>query len=107
MTYGANPYQPPKQSSISPPTPRNTLGGIGFSFSMLGVTGLFLIGWLGPFVTTIGMSAAFLCLPGLLVSFAGLLRRPRTLAGWGVALGLFGSSYLPTLYASMFVFSRN
>ena len=35
---------------------------------------------------------------GLAVSIVGLARKPRKPAAWGVALGLVGSMYLPTVF---------
>jgi hypothetical protein len=52
-------------------------------------------------VSTVGMSTALLCLPGLVPSMDGLFRTPRRLAVRGVALGVFGSLYLPTIYFSI------
>ena len=75
---------------------------VGFVTSLAGVAGVFVAS-----VSVVGVWFAFLSLPGLLISIAGLLRPPRRLASWGVALGVIGSLYVPTLYLSLFAFSRN
>ena len=99
-----NPYEPPIASNVAPIAARNPVGGIGFFLSLIGFMGVAVVGPLGPIVSSIGMCLAFLCLPGLLVSVIGVFRTPRRLAAWGVALGVFGSLYLPTFYLSIFVF---
>jgi len=68
----------------------------------LGVSGVYFAG-----VSKVAVWIAFLCLPGLLFSIAGLFRPPRRLAGWGVALGVFGSLYLPTFYLSLRAYYRH
>ncbi len=76
---------------------------IGFATSLLGVTGVFMVGPFGPSVSLVGICVTFLCVPGLLLSIAGLSRPPRRLAGWGVAVGVFGLFYLPTFCHSLLV----
>ncbi len=50
------------------------------------------------------LCVAFVLLVGLILSVVGLFRQPCPLAGWGVALGIFGFLYLPTLYLGLFHF---
>jgi len=85
---------------------RNVVGSVGFSLSLIGVLGLFLVGPFGPVIGAVGMCMAFLCLPGLVASIVGLFSTPRRLAGWGLALGIVGSLYLPTIYLSMSMLGR-
>ena len=103
LLVSENPYQPPIRPSISalPSNSRNVFGRIGFSLSLAGVIGLFVVGLFGPAVSLVGMCISFLCLPGLVLSIVGTFRTPRRLAGYGVALGVFGSLYLPTFYLSI------
>jgi len=103
----ANPYQPPLALESPRRPARNICARIGFVTSLVGVAGVFLVGPFGPSVSGIGMRIAFLCVPGLLLSVAGLFRPPRRLAGWGVALGVFGTLFLPTFCLSLFVFRRS
>ena len=70
---------------------------------MVGVIGLILVGPFGPVMGTVGMCVAWICVPGLIVSIVGLFRTPRSIAKWGVAIGIFGSLFLPTIYLFMFV----
>lgn len=99
-----NPYESPHASDGSASLPRNRLARVGFVFSVIGVLAVFLVGPFGPLLGTIGMCMAFLCLPGLALSVMGLRHQPRRLACWGVALGVFGSLYLPTFCHAMSVF---
>ena len=98
------PYESPNTSNDSAILPQNKLGQIGFALSLIGVLGVFLVGPFGSLIGTVGMCVAFISLPGLAVSAIGLRRQPRRLAGWGVALGIFGSLYLPTFCLSLLVF---
>jgi hypothetical protein len=98
-----NPYQSSLTSNNSRMPSRNLAGSVGFSLSLVGVIGLSLI---GPVMPAIGMCMTLFCLLGLVTSIVGLFRSPRRLAGWGVALGILGSLYLPTLYLSIFELSR-
>ena len=94
-----NPYQSPAINESSLQTSQFTWARIGFVTSLVGVAGVFIASF-----SVIGVWLAFLCVPGVLFSIVGLFCRPRRLAAWGVALGLFGSLYLPTLCLT-FVFS--
>ena len=100
--------QSPVQSSTSSlaSASRNLAGRIGFSLSLIGVIGLCLVGPFGPLIGTIGIYITFLCLPGLVTSVVGMFRTPQRLARWGVALGVFGSMYLPTFYLTLSAFGR-
>ena len=102
-----NPFQSPIEDSTLSVDPKNVIGRVGFSLSLVGVIGLFLVGPLGPAITTVGMSVLWLCLPGLAVSVVGLFRAPRALALWGVVLGAYGLLYLPTFYLSITVLDRH
>jgi len=93
----------PIKSTSSPLASWNVVGCVGFSLSLVGVIGLFLVGPFGPVSATVGMNMTFLCVPGLVASIVGLIRTPRRLAGWGIVLGIFGSLYLPTFYLSIFL----
>lgn len=96
-----NPYEPPVGSDSSSVDSPNSLGRIGFLISLTGIAGLLTTPF-GPGIGTVGARVAFLALPGTLVSSIGLIWHPRRLAKWGVALGVFCSMYLPTLYLSLF-----
>ena len=96
--------QASEQTDTLPTASDNPVGRVGFVLSLTGVVGLFLVGPFGPVIGTVGMCLTFLCLPGLIVSIAGLFRPPKKLAKWGVALGIFGSLYLGTFYLAIFVF---
>ena len=98
-----NPYESPHATDGSASLPQNKLARVGFVLSLIGVVAVFLVGPFGPLVGIIGMCMAFLCLPGLAVSAVALRHQPRRLARWGVALGIFGSLYLPTFCHAMFV----
>ena len=104
MLMTDNPYKSPPDFISSPVLPQNNLGRTGFVLSLTGVFGLFLAGPFGALISTVAMYVAFLSLPGLVISAVGLGRQPRRLAAWGVALGIFGSLYLPTFFLSLFVF---
>jgi len=80
----------------------NPIGRVGFFLSLTGVISLFAIGHFGPVISTIAVGVAFVSLPGLMISFVGLFRRPRRLARWGIALGIFGSLFLPHFVVSFF-----
>lgn len=99
----SNPYESPRtQIELSTITDRNPIARVGFLISFTGVLALFAS--VGPFessVSRIFACIAFVSFPGLIVSGIGLFRSPRRLAGWGVALGIFGSLYLPTFYLAL------
>gem|GEM_PF-1647484 len=98
-----NPYESPASLGKAPAADRNTIGRIGFGLSVVGVLGVFVIGFFGPPVSTVGVYASFLSLPGLGVSAVGLSGKPKRLAGWGLGLGIFGSLFLPTIFLSLFI----
>lgn len=101
----SNPYESPAtQTETSTSAPRNPIGRIGFFTSLTGVLALFAVGPFGSVIATVAMCVAFVSFPGLIISGVGLFREPRRLAGWGVALGIFGSLFLPTFYLSLFHF---
>ncbi len=95
---------PTTQTETQPTAEYNHIARIGFFTSLTGVLALFAVGPFGSLIATVSMCVAFVSLPGLIISGVGLFRRPRRLAGWGVALGIFGSLYLPTFYLSLFHF---
>lgn len=96
-----NPYQSMADGDQSSVGVRNSLGRIGFYVSLTAVAGLFATPF-GPTIGAVGACVAFLALPGTLLSSIGLIWHPRRLAKWGVALGVFCSMYLPTLFLSLF-----
>jgi hypothetical protein len=63
-----------------------------------------MVGPFGHQISFVGMSLAFLAIPGLLVSLVALCWQPRRTAAWGVGLSLFQTLYLPTFYFYMFIF---
>ncbi|MCA9082377.1 MAG: hypothetical protein KDA58_17590, partial [Planctomycetaceae bacterium] len=84
--------------------PRNTIAPYGFALSFTGMLAVFAFGALGKpatLVSTCFAVIAVLSLPGLLLSLVALWWRPRRLAGWGVALGLFGSLNLAAIAFSL------
>src|SRR5688572_30589249 len=97
MALNENPYEPPTGANNSTSASGNAIGRTGFALSLAGVVGLFLIGPFGSFAAMIGAPLTFLCFPGLVISTIGVFRQPRRLAGWGIAIGAFGSLYLPTI----------
>ncbi len=101
-----NPYESPHEHSGRVPDSVNTLGRVGFALSLVALLGLLLVGPFGSTVNTIGMCISVLCLPGLVTSVVALRHRPRRLAGWGIAVGIFVALYLPEFYLSMFVLGR-
>ena len=101
----SNPHKSPAtQTETSTSAERNPIGRIGFLTSLTGVLAVIAVGLFGSLITTFAMCVAFVSLPGLVISGVGLFREPRRLAGWGVALGIFGSLYLPTFCLSLFHF---
>jgi hypothetical protein len=48
-------------------------------------------------VSPVFVMAAFLAVPGLLLSLAALRSPPRRVAAWGIAVALFVFLYLPTM----------
>lgn len=82
----------------------NTLASVGFFTSLTGVLALFAIGPFGSMIDIAGACVAFVSVPGLVFSVSELFWKPRRLAGWGAALGIFGSLYLPALYLTLFRF---
>ena len=98
-----NPYQSPTTpTEISTTTERNPIARAGFLISLTGVLALFAsVGPLGPSGSRIFACIAFVSFPGLVISGKGLFRSPRRLAGWGVALGVFGSLYSSTFYLAL------
>ena len=101
----SNPYQSlTTQTELPIATPSNSIARIGFFASLTGVVSLFAIGPFGSLISTVSSCVAFVSLPGLIISCLGLFYRPRRLAGWGVAMGIFGCLYLPTIFLSLFHF---
>ena len=80
---------------------RKLLDYIGLFLSLCGLIGTAAVGHFGPLVSSVGMYVAFACLPGLLFSFLGMFRAPRTIAALGLGLGAFGTLYLPTFYLAL------
>ncbi|MGQ0634633.1 MAG: hypothetical protein ACT4QC_08480 [Planctomycetaceae bacterium] len=81
---------------------RNPLGQAGFIASLLGVCGIAIVGPFGEAATLVGVSIAFLTLPGIVLSAMGLRRNPRRLAAWGLLMGIGGAMYLPTFGLALF-----
>jgi len=106
LSLSENPYESPHEHSRRVPDSGNTLGRVGFVLSLVALLGLLAVGPFGSTVNTFGMCISFVCLPGLVTSVVALRHRPRRLAGWGIAVGIFVALYLPTFYLSMFVFGR-
>ena len=101
----SNPYlSPTTQSELPIATPSNPIARIGFFASLTGVVSLFAIGPFGSLFSTVASCVAFVSLPGLIISCLGLFYRPRLVAVWGVAMGIVGSLYLPTIYLSLLRF---
>jgi len=97
----ANPYETMAvDQNVQSPVDDNRLGRLGFTVSIIAAIGLFAIGPLAAFGSTVsiaGTCLAFLAIPGLIISAVGLFSRPRRLARWGCMLGLYVSLHLPTL----------
>lgn len=81
---------------------RNRLGQAGFFASLLGFCGGAFVGPCGEAATLAGACVAFLSLPGIVLSAAGLRRSPRRLASWGLLIGIAAAMYLPTFYLTLF-----
>jgi len=100
-----NPYESPEAITPQPGAVAriNPLGRVGFLFSSAGLLAHVLLGWV-PFDSTPGLLcafAAFAAFPGLVISLVALFRAPRRIAGGGVAVGLFGCMYLPTMWIAL------
>jgi hypothetical protein len=98
----SNPYESlTTQTELPIAAPSNPIARIGFFASLTGLVSLFAIGPFGSLISIIASCVAFVSLPGLIISCLGLFYRPRRLAGWGVAIGIFGSLHLPTIFLSL------
>jgi hypothetical protein len=93
-----NPYQSPLEISKSATAPRNTIGTVGFMLSTTGLVGLQLATQGDSVIGAVGRYMVLLCLPGIVTSLIGYNRTPHKLARWGLALGIIGALYLPTLF---------
>jgi hypothetical protein len=100
-----NPYEAPAYCAEDhglARSPANRVAQIGFALSLTGVSGVALagpfalVGPIGIILVRICVVAAFLSLPGLLVSVLGLFGSPRKYAIRGLILGVLGSLFLPT-----------
>jgi hypothetical protein len=72
----------------------NRVGNVALVLSALGFCSLFLSGpltWLLPW-------AALICPVGLLLGLIGLRNPPRRTAWWAVAIGLWGTLCVPTVW---------
>lgn len=90
-----NPYESPH--GVIGDRPRltvNRMGRVGFFLSLTGFLALCALPILGALAGTL----AFATLPGAIISAVALLQPPRRLAAFGLALGLFGCAYLPTIF---------
>jgi hypothetical protein len=79
---------------------RNNLGQVGLVVSGLGLVALIVLGW---WRIDIVRYTTLCSLLGLVLSLAGLWRRPRRPAAWGVILGLLGTLYLPTVFLPLLI----
>ena len=77
----------------------NRLGQLGLIASIIGLTGLFLI---GPFRYEPIRYLTLFSLIGLVLSLLALWWTPRKSAKWGLLLGIIGSLYLPTVFLPVF-----
>jgi hypothetical protein len=97
-----NPYESSSATvALAPFRLSNRIGQLGFAISMVGFISLFAVGPFGRTISMIAACIAFAALPGLIISSIGLFFRPRSVAAWGVALGIITSLYLPTIYLSL------
>lgn len=77
------------------------LDRVGFYLSLAGIAGVAIVGPFGSVAGYIGMAFSILSVPGFIVSLVALARKRTLIAKWGVAIGLFGSGFLPTFYISV------
>ena len=94
-----NPHEAPKANAIvgrEVEVRRNRLAEVGFGLSLIA----FGAGW---FVVTgvVAIGFTVVSLSALLISLIALLRRPRRLAGWGVAISCFACLFIPTVLHAM------
>lgn len=104
-----NPYEAPQNCADDctlVQNPANRTAQVGFALSLTGAMGVFLAGPLALFGTVgiiaarLCILAAFLSLPGLLISALGLFGSPRKHAISGLILGVVGSLLLPAFFFS-------
>lgn len=100
-------YKNPTANSPTKDSSANLVARVGFILSLIGILGVFMAGPLADFGSDLGVHLAFLCMPGLIISFFGVFSVPSQLTKWGIGLGLWGSFYLPTFYLTLFVFPYN
>ena len=94
-----NPHEAPKANAIvgrEVEVHRNRLAEVGFGLSLIA----FGAGW---FVVNgvVAIGFTVVSLSALLISLIALLRRPRRLAGWGVAISCFACLFIPTVLHAM------
>ena len=94
-----NPHEAPKANAIvgrEVEVRRNRLAEVGFGLSLIA----FGAGW---FVVNgvVAIGFTVVSLSALLISLIALLRRPRRLAGWGVAISCFACLFIPTVLHAM------
>ncbi len=88
-----NPYQTSTLSAIEgQPCSRNRIGEIGFTLVVIALVSL----WLAR-LSAVACCLFFCCVPGTILSFAGLCRVPRRLAGWGATIGTLLCLQIPTM----------
>jgi hypothetical protein len=75
-----------------------SIGRIGFALSVIGLTGVALVGWTWPEISEAGSYLAFTSLPGLASSVVGHVVRPTSATRWGMGIGFVGSFYLATIW---------
>jgi hypothetical protein len=75
-----------------------SIGRIGFTLSVIGLTGVAFVGWTWPIVSEAGSYLAFASLPGLASSVIGHVVRPTSGTRWGMAIGFVASFYLATIW---------
>ena len=98
-----NPYESPSTLSASSRIERNTAGRIGFLFSLAGIGGVAMAGFVPPYLFAFVFGIASLSIPGVVIGVVASFRTPRRLASWAIVIGLIGAAYLQTLYLAAYL----
>ncbi|TWU19224.1 hypothetical protein [Allorhodopirellula heiligendammensis] len=98
-----NPYESPSTLCASSRIERNTAGRIGFLFSLAGISGVAMAGFVPPYLFAFVFWFASLCIPGVVIGVVACFRSPRRSASWAVVIGLLGAAYLQTLYLAAYL----